>query len=123
MILVDTSIWIDHIRSPDPLLSQLLSDDQVLGHGFVVGELALGSIGQREAVLAAYRQLPRAIVAEHEEVLRLIGQRRLFGRGIGYVDVHLLASALLTPDARLWSRDRRLAAAAEALGVAARVTN
>ena len=121
MILVDTSVWIDHIKSTDPVLSQLLARDRVFAHRFVMGELAMGSIRQREAVLSAYRKLPRAIVADDEDVLRTIEQHGLFGRGIGFIDVHLLASACLTPDTQLWSHDKRLAAVAEALGVAARL--
>ena len=123
MILVDTSIWVDYFRSGDQLLSYLLDRKQVLGHPFVFGELSLGSSRQRAELVAQLVKLRSAEVARHEEVLRLIDAHALYGRGIGYVDVHLLASAILTPDTQLWSHDRRLNAAAEVLGVAARIAH
>ena len=123
MILVDTSVWIDHIKVADPRLSAMLGGDRVFAHPFVLGELAMGSIRQRTAVMAVYRKLPQAIAASDEDVLRMIELHGLFGRGIGFIDVHLLASAILTPDTQLWSHDRRLNAAAEVLGVAARIAH
>ena len=123
MILVDTSVWEDFVRHGDPLLAQLLAEDRVYMHPYVIGELALGSLRQREIVLSDLHKIPNAKVADHAEVLRMIEERSLHGRGIGYVDVHLLASARLTPGTQLWSRDRRLNAAAEALGVAARLAH
>ena len=119
MILVDTSVWIDHLRGGDAVLESLLDRGGVLGHPFVIGELALGNLRRRDLVLGALRQLPRAAVASDEEVFGFIEARRLFGHGIGYIDAHLLASVRLTPDARLWTRDRRLRAIAGQLELAA----
>ncbi|PVX29729.1 type II toxin-antitoxin system VapC family toxin [Sphingomonas pokkalii] len=118
MILVDSSVWIDHLRSRDAALAELLLRGQVLAHPFVIGELALGSLRQREEIIGALLDLPKAIVAEDAEVLALIARETLYGRGIGYIDAHLLASVRLTPDALLWSRDRRLHDAAGRLGIA-----
>jgi predicted nucleic acid-binding protein len=119
VILVDTSVWIDHLRAGNAVLERLLDSGGVLGHPFVVGELALDNLRRRDVVLGALRQLPRAVVASDEEVLGFIAAARLFGRGIGYVDAHLLAAARLTPDARLWTRDRRLRAVAAQLDLGA----
>ncbi len=118
MILVDTSVWVNHLRSGDTQLIAALQAGAVLGHPFVLGELALGSLRNREAVIDALRGLPPAHQASDDEVLSLIGQRSLYGLGIGYIDAHLLASTLLTPGTRLWTRDRRLLAAAERLEIA-----
>lgn len=101
MILVDASIWVDHLRAGDERLIALLNNGEVLGHPFVTGELALGNLRQRDAFLSDLRALPRAVVASDEEVLRLINRQMLFGRGIGYVDAHLLAAARLTADTKL----------------------
>ncbi|BAI97775.1 ribonuclease [Sphingobium sp. TA15] len=117
MILVDTSVWIDHLRHDDPVLSQSLSKRQVLSHPFIIGELALGSLRQRDLILEALRGLPSVIVAHDEEVHAFIDLHRLFGIGIGYIDAHLLAATLLTPDVQFWTRDKRLRAAALRLGV------
>lgn len=117
MILVDTSVWIDHLRVGDPELGRLLDRGLVLGHVFVRGELACGNLRRRAEVLVLLADLPQAVVAEDGEVLALIERQRLMGRGIGYVDAHLLAATLLTPGARLWTRDVRLAAVAGQLGV------
>lgn len=119
MILVDASVWIDHLRADDERLTALLDGDAVLGHPFIMGELALGNLRQREVVLRALRRLPQATVASDQEVLRLIDRQPLFGRGIGYVDAHLLAAVRLTADTRLWTRDRRLRIVAAELGLAA----
>jgi len=118
-LLIDTSIWIDHIRAPDGELSAALNSGQVVVHPFVLGEIAVGSIANRAEVLSSIDLLPKAIVAEDREVLEMLDRHRLFGVGIGYIDAHLLASTLLTPDATLWSRDRRLSAAAVLLDIAA----
>jgi predicted nucleic acid-binding protein len=117
--LVDTSVWIDHLRAGNVVLERLLNSAAVLGDPFVIGELALGNLRQRNVVLGALRQLPQAVVASDDEVLVFIGGSRLFGRGIGYIDAHLLAAARLTPDARLWTRDRRLRRVAAGLDLAA----
>jgi hypothetical protein len=117
--LVDTSVWVDHLRASDPVLSRLLDTGEVLGHRFVTGEIALGNLRQRDVVLSALRELPQAIVASHDEVLDFIERRALFGYGIGYVDAHLLAAVRLSAGGRLWTRDRRLRAVATQLGLAA----
>jgi len=123
MILVDTSIWIDHLRASDERLARMLDDGKVLAHPFVTGELALGNLRQRDAVLSALQDLPQACVATENEVLRFIGAKSLFGIGIGYIDAHLLASVLLTPGSMLWTRDRRLLEASSRLGVATNTTH
>lgn len=112
MILVDTSIWVDHLRVGDPRLVERLTDGQVLGHPWVTGELALGRLSRRREILGLLHNLPQATVATDAEVLTLITDRQLFGRGISYVDAHLLAATMLTSGARLWTRDKRLAAVA-----------
>jgi predicted nucleic acid-binding protein len=119
MILVDTSVWIDHINASDPVLVSLLIDRRVLVHPYVIAEIALGSLRNREVVLGALRDLPSAPVATPEETLFLIERERLFNRGIGYVDTSLLASARLQPGIEIWTRDKRLGKAAEELGLAA----
>ena len=119
MILVDTSVWIDHLRVASAILSELLGDGGVLGHPFVLGELALGNLGQREEILHMLRRLPQVDSASHREVLQFVDREALFGRGIGYVDAHLLAAARLTAGTRLWTHDRRLQAVAAQLGLAA----
>jgi predicted nucleic acid-binding protein len=119
MILVDTSIWIDHLRTRDEQLTQLLEAGQVLAHPFVIGELALGHLRNRDAVLGALQDMPQAAVATEPEVLLFIGENGLFGLGIGYIDAHLLAAVLLTPGSLLWTRDKRLLAASAQLGIAA----
>jgi len=118
VILVDTSIWVDHLRAGNATLAELLEAGRVLTHPFVVGELALGALRQRVAVLTALSDLPSATVATEAEVLAFIDRHALFGRGIGYVDAHLLAAARLTAGTWLWSKDRKLHGVAEALGVA-----
>jgi predicted nucleic acid-binding protein len=118
VILLDASVWIDHLRRREPRLDQLLSDGRVLMHPFVVGEVALGSIARRATVIGLLESFPQAPVATHEEVLALIEGQKLHGLGIGYVDVHLLASARLV-DSLLWTRDRRLRAAADLLRLSA----
>ena len=119
MILVDTSVWIDHLNASDPLLVSLLADGRVLAHSFVIGEISLGSLRNREAVIGALLDLPRAPIATPEETLYLIERERLFNRGIGYVDVSLLASARLRPGVTLWTRDNRLRKVADDLDLAA----
>ena len=123
MILVDTSVWIDHFRLANAILSELLDHREVLGHPFVLGELALGNLRPRDPFLSDLRDLPQAIVAEDHEVLDLIERESLFGHGIGYVHAHLLAAARLTLEAKLWTRDRRLQAVAAELGVAAALSH
>lgn len=117
MILVDTSIWIDHLRSGHASLVELLETGLAYTHPFVIGELACGNLGNREEVLRLLQDLPGIAAASNKEVLFLIERHRLMGRGIGYIDAHLLAAALIHP-AQLWTRDRRLAEIAQELGVA-----
>jgi len=119
VILVDTSVWIDHLRSGDATLAGLLDAGQVLTHPFIVGELALGNLRQRERVVADLLELPQAFAAGDDEVRHFIRRERLFGIGIGYLDAHLLAATRLTPGALLWTRDKRLSAAAQRLSLAA----
>ncbi|MCU9957677.1 type II toxin-antitoxin system VapC family toxin [Burkholderia sp. BKH01] len=119
MILVDTSVWIDHLRAGDAALTTLLGAERVLIHPFVVGELSLGSLRDRQTVLDALRDLPAATSATDDEVQRMIDVVPLHGLGIGYVDAHLLASVRLTSGSKLWTRDRRLLAAADRLQLAA----
>jgi hypothetical protein len=108
MILVDTSVWVDHLRSGDDELATLLNSSQVLMHPFILGELACGNLRQRAEVLSLLQNLPQATVAHEEEVLFYIERHELMGRGIGYVDAHLMAAVALDGGARLWTRDKRL---------------
>lgn len=117
MILVDTSVWIDHLRAGDAGLARLLEAGLVATHPLVVGELAMGNLHARDTVLALLGKLPQAIAATDDEVLAHITRHRLFGIGIGYADAHLLASTQLTAGTSLWTRDRRLRAAADRLGI------
>jgi predicted nucleic acid-binding protein len=112
MILVDTSVWIEHLRRGLPGLVATLERDDVLAHPFVVGELACGNLRNRDELLRLLDDLPRAPVATDPEVLAFIERRSLMGRGIGYIDAHLLASVALDGAARLWTRDKRLSAVA-----------
>jgi len=120
VILVDTSVWVDHLRSGDAALRSLLDNGAVLAHPWVIGELALGNLGNREEILELLHGLPQSELADDEEVLRLVEQQALHGTGIGYVDAQLLAATRLTPDARLWTRDKRLDAIATQLGIGLR---
>jgi predicted nucleic acid-binding protein len=117
MILVDTSIWIDRLRQRDERLSGLLNQGQVLAHPFVIGELSLGNLQNREAILGALQDLPQTPVATEGEVLGFVKQNSLFGMGIGCIDAHLLAAVRLAPGATLWTRDKRLLAAGKKLGL------
>jgi predicted nucleic acid-binding protein len=119
VILVDTSVWIDHLRTSNDRMQSLLFNKEVLIHPFIIGELAVGNLHPRDELLALLKALPATAVAGDDEVLELIEQHRLFGRGIGYVDAHLLAAARLARGTLLWARDRRLHDAANELGLAA----
>jgi len=116
MVLADTSVWIDHLRRGDAELVTHLQNSQILCHPYIVCELTLGMLKQRETVLAALRNLPQATLARENEVLEMIERRTLFGHSIGYIDAHLLTSVALTQDTRLWTRDKRLRKIAEQLG-------
>lgn len=117
MILPDTSIWIDHLRQPDSRLTKILAHKNALCHPFIVGEIALGAIPRRSFVLVQLQALRRPRIATHGEVLAMIEYHSLYRRGLGYTDAHLLASTMLTPDTKLWTRDKRLRAAAKELGI------
>ena len=116
MILVDTSIWVDHLRKGNKRLTTLLNDTQVACHPFVIGELACGNLKNRRRILDLLADLPRVDLAQHSEVLELVETRKLSGQGIGWIDAHLLASALLsgTP---LWTADKRLRGLSALLGI------
>jgi predicted nucleic acid-binding protein len=120
MILADSSVWIDHIRSANHDLSALLANGEIIGHPFVTGEVALGSIANRSAIIVELNRLQQLPIATTPEVAALIESEMLWGRGIGYVDVHLLASCRLAPGTELWTRDVRLRAQAHRLRVATR---
>src|SRR5512145_2710390 len=116
MILVDTSVWVEHFRAGNDRLQGLLLDEQVLCHPFVVGELACGTLQKRKEILTMLGALPVAELLEHDEVMRFLEVRRLYGNGIGWVDAHLLASTLVT-GCLLWTFDKPLRRAAAALNV------
>jgi predicted nucleic acid-binding protein len=117
VILVDTSVWVDHVRRADATLIRLLNAGQVLTHPFVIGEVAMGNLPRRRLFLDEMRRLPAALIATDLEAMSLMEREQLYGRGIGFADLHLLAATRLT-QAALWSRDRRLRAIAEELGIA-----
>lgn len=117
MLLVDTSVWIDHLHHGEASLFAALEEQRVLIHPFIIGEMALGNLRDRKSVLNTLFDLPEALVARDEEVLSLIEGERLFSSGIGYVDAHLLAATRLTAGSTLWTRDRRLKVASTRLGI------
>ena len=119
MILVDSSVWVDHLRQGDQRLVTLLETSQVLTHPFVVGEIALGSLKNRESILGNLKGLPQAATATDQEVQQFIGSNALFGLGIGYIDAHLLAAVRLNAGSQLWTRDKRLGAIASRMGLTA----
>jgi predicted nucleic acid-binding protein len=116
MLLADTSVWVEHFRRGEPTLADHLSEGLVLKHPFVSGELACGTLKMRAAVLSNLHALPTAKLASNTEVLQLVEERRLWGRGLGWVDMHLLASALLS-HCGFWTLDKKLGAAATELGL------
>lgn len=118
MILVDSSIWIDHLRANDAALFDLLDAGAVACHPFVIGEIACGHLRNRARLLTELHALPQAPLATHSEAMALVDRHRLFGRGVGWADVHLLASAALALEMQVWSGDKRLMAAAAGLGLA-----
>ena len=119
MVLVDTSVWVAHLRDGISGLEALLSEGHVICHPFIVGELACGNLRNRSEILSLLQALPMAIHAEHEEIMRFIANDRLMGRGLGYIDVHLLASAILT-EVPLWTLDKKLGEVSSTLGLAYR---
>jgi len=118
MILVDTSVWIDHFRGATQDLATALGDEEVLLHPFVLGEVALGHLPDRRRILTALSELPEAVVASTDEVLAFVDHHQLMGTGVGYVDAHLLASTMLSSGASLWTGDKRLLRVAQQLGIA-----
>ncbi len=118
-MLVDTSIWVDHIRQPHAQLARLLEEDAVVIHPFIIGELVLGKIRNFAGFLRELKKLRAVSVATPGEVLDFIARHHLSGSGVGYIDAHLLASCLLTANARLWTRDKWLHAVAARLSLAA----
>ncbi|WP_246669297.1 MULTISPECIES: type II toxin-antitoxin system VapC family toxin [unclassified Bradyrhizobium] len=121
MVLADTSIWIDHFRRSDLRLAQLLERGDVAMHPFVIGELLLGRVPKIAEMIDDLNTLPKATMASTDEVLKFIAVRGLPGSGIGYVDAHLLAAVALTPETAIWTRDKRLLAAAQSLSLAAEI--
>ena len=118
MILVDTSVWVDHLRQGENTLRQLLTQGLVCSHPMVIGELACGNLQNRAKLLSLWQNLPSSVEASHEEVLTFLESQRLMGTGIGFIDMHLLASCLLSGNTRLWTRDKRLAGIARSLDIA-----
>lgn len=116
MVIVDTSIWVDHLRTGNRQLEKLLLGAEVACHEFVIGELACGNLNNRDEILTLLKSLPHSPTVDHQEFLYFIEKHRLMGRGIAFVDVHLLASAQLA-NAPIWTRDKRLKAAAEDLNL------
>ena len=117
MILVGTSVWIDHLRTGDDMLVQQLNSNNVLMHPFVLGELACGNLIKRKEIHTLFKDLPQSSVATDNEVLFFIEQHKLMGRGIGYIDTHLLAAVALNGSVRLWTRDKRLRAVCDSLSL------
>ena len=116
MVLVDTSVWVSHLRDGNNELASLLNEGRVLCHPFIIGELACGNLKDRAMILSFLQWLPMSIEAEHEEVLYFIENNRLMGKGIGYVDAHLIASAVLT-GIPIWTLDKKLAQVADDLQI------
>ena len=114
MVLVDTSVWVSHLRDGNAELANLLNDGRVLCHPLILGELACGNLKDRAVILSFLQLLPMSIEAEHDEVLSFIENNRLMGKGIGYVDVHLITSAVLT-GVPIWTLDKKLAQTADSL--------
>ncbi len=107
MVLVDTSVWVSHLRDGNAELVRLLNDGDVVCHPFIVGELACGNLKNRSEILSLFQALPMTIQAEHGEVMQFIENYRLMGKGLGYIDMHLLASALMT-EVLIWTLDKKL---------------
>jgi len=116
MILADTSLWIDHLRKSDAVLSELLGTNKVVMHPFIMGEILLGSLSNRDVIETALSEMPQALIPSNKEVMFFIRTSKVYGRGIGWVDAHLLVSAKLT-GARLLTRDKRLSNVAKELGL------
>jgi predicted nucleic acid-binding protein len=118
VVLVDTSVWIDHLDAGDNQISHLLQSDALLMHPAIIGEIALGNLKNRRGILSSLHRLMSVVIAKDAEVLALIESKTLAGSGIGYTDAHLVAATLLTPQCTLWTRDKRLDAVARRMGIA-----
>jgi predicted nucleic acid-binding protein len=118
MILVDSSVWINHLRWGDKQLQALLYEEKVKTHPFVIGEICSGQLHNRKILMELLNALPTVSIAEHQETLLLLESKRLFGKGLGWIDIHLLASAIIS-DVPLWTYDKRLAEISSKLGKAA----
>lgn len=116
-VLVDTTVWVDHFQQSEPQLIRLLNEGSVLGHPFILGEMALANLQDRERVLTWMADLEPTVLASPTEVLELVELRELHGQGLGYVDTHLLASVLLSPGTTLWTRDMQLLRLVKELGL------
>ncbi|MFT6163480.1 MAG: putative nucleic acid-binding protein [Zhongshania aliphaticivorans] len=117
MVLVDTSVWVDHLRQGDKVLVDLLMLGQVCMHPMIIGELACGNLHKRDQLIALWQGLPSITEASHSEALYCLAKNDLSGKGIGFVDLHLITATLLTPSTLIWTRDRRLKAAAQTLNI------
>lgn len=117
MILADTAIWIGHFRADEPEMRSQLGRGNIAMHPFIVAELALGSLRNRDRTLGMLDRLPQVRVAQLSEVRQMIEAHSLYSKGIGLIDAHLVASTLISPPARLWTRDKRLLAVASTLGI------
>lgn len=118
MTLVDTSVWLDHLNAGVPALQQMLLNDEVVIHRYVIGEIAMGNWKRRTETLVEIEKMRQVFPATHDEVMHLVEKAKLYGIGIGYVDAHLLATVRMTEGCKFWTRDKRLRAAATDLGVA-----
>ena len=118
LVLVDTSVWVSHFRSGNSKLGSLLFDDKAACHPFIIGELSCGNIRNRDEILSLMRALPETAQVEHDEIMQFIEDNNLMGKGLGYIDVHLLASAVLS-GVSIWTLDRRLKESALKLGLRA----
>lgn len=118
MILADTSVWIEHHRRGDPKLATLLLQGRIAMHLMVIGELCCGSLKSRARLMDLWQEMPRLAEVSHLQAMRFIEQHQLMSRGVGFIDVHLLAAVAAVRGARLWSKDNRLSAIAEELGLA-----
>lgn len=121
LVLADTSVWTDHLRSREPVLDVLVQCEQLLMHPYVIGELAMGNLKDRTTFIRRLHQMEMSLRASEDEVAALVEGQRLHGSGLSWIDAHLLASVLLMDEVRLWTRDRRLNAAAERLGISAQL--
>lgn len=116
MILVDTSVWVSHLREGDAMLERLLNDGDVICHQFIIGELACGNLKNRAEILSLLQALPMSIQAEHDEVMKFIENNHLMGKGLGYIDVHLLAAASLA-EVPIWTFDKKLDDVSQEMGL------